>query len=92
MSGALTKYKSAVVLRTALTNAGALNAPVFDDDANTVTIPASTSAEFIIPPGDFLESGQVLKLKTGQKVVVKALPKAGYNLGSQITEWTFTGV
>ena len=92
MSGALTKYKSAVVFRTALTNAGALNAPVFDDGTNTVTIPASASAEFIIPPGDFLESGQVLKLKTGQKVTVKALPKAGYNLGAQTTEWTFTGV
>ena len=92
-SGALTKYKSAVVLRTSSTAAGAVPAPVFDGDNNTVTIPASDKVQYLIPPGTFLEGNQILKLKAGEVVKIKAAPLAGVKIATnQTTSWTFTGV
>lgn len=94
ISGALTKYKSALVFRNgAAANVAtpvAPEAPTFDAATNIVTIPASTKAEYIIPPGSPLEAGPV-QLKKGQTVQVKALPKHDnvFTPGST-KSWTFT--
>ena len=58
-----------------------------------MTIPASDKVQYLIPPGTFLEGNQILKLKAGEVVKIKAAPLAGVKIATnQTTSWTFTGV
>lgn len=85
VSGALTKPKSALVLRREPGTLVTPQAPSWDGGTNTITIPTQAGVEYRI-------NGSV---KTGSQVIeeatdVEAFPTTGYSFPSNITtDWSF---
>lgn len=85
VSGALTKPKSALVIRRATGTLATATAPSFDGATNTITIPTSTGVIYTI--NDAAVSGDVV-IDTDTTVV--AVADAGYYLAAGSTNsWTF---
>lgn len=86
LSGALTKPKSAIVVKRAQGTSVTPSAPSFDTATNTITIPSVTGVEYYIE--DERVDGEVEILETTE---VEASPAEGYyfNTGSTRT-WTFS--
>lgn len=86
LSGSLTKYKSALVIRRAEGTEVVPAAPAFDPETNTLTLPATTGVEYLV--NDEVESGEVV---ITEDVVVEAQPTDGYYFrGNSTTIWEFT--
>lgn len=90
VSGALTKIKSALVVRKV--DAGdvlvAPQEPVFD--GTNVTIPTQTGVDYLID-GVGVADGSVNAVADGDTVVVTATPEAGYYFATDAEdEWTYT--
>lgn len=84
-SGALTKPKSAVVIKRTPGTAAVPSSPSFDGDTNTITIPSITGVVYTIE-GIPVEGQEVITSTTE----VEAQPAEGYSFPSGATRsWTF---
>lgn len=84
-SGALTKLKSAVVVRRAMGDLVTPTSPSFDGDTNTITIPTKTGVDYQIE-GETKTGDVVIDKDT----VVTAVPQSGYDFPTGVTtNWTF---
>jgi len=87
MSGALTKPKSALVIRRDQGTEVTATAPSFDSATNTLTIPSQTGVEYLID-GAVVPAGDRVITETTD---VSAEPTTGYYLAPLSTRnWTFT--
>jgi len=87
MSGALTKPKSALVIRRDAGVEATATAPSFNTSTNTITIPAVTGVDYVID-GVVQAAGPVVIEQTTDVV---AEPKSGYYLAPLSTRnWTFS--
>lgn len=90
-SGALTKLRSALVLRST----AAANVLVDPQDparaGNTITVPTQTGVVYKNGVTNAtLTTGSPVTLTTGQTLAVKATPAAGYYFANNIDdEWTY---
>lgn len=96
LSGALTKIRSALVIRRA-SSGGTLATPVrpaFDSDSSEVTVATTTGVIYKNSDTDAtLTTGSPVSLDPGEVLNVKATPDTGYYFSdNQHDEWTFTGV
>lgn len=94
LSGALTKYKSAIrIWRTASTNV--LRTPVepsFNEATGVVTIPTVTGVVYKNAAGSTLTAGAQTALDLGDELYVKAVPGTNsYFSDNEDDEWTFEG-
>lgn len=88
ISGALTKPKSAVVIRSTEKKTATPKAPSFNRGTNTITIPTIEGVEYYI--GEEKKTGQVVITKTTE---VEARPANDYVFTDAVTTtWTFTYV
>jgi len=91
VSGALTKFKSAVVIKQATGTTVVATAPTFDEETNTITIPTVTGVQYYDvtdPTNDvLLSSGDTVITRTTD---VEARPSTGYSFahGSD-NDWVF---
>lgn len=86
LSGSLTKYKSALVIRRAAGTEVTPLAPGFEQETNTLTIPSTTGVEYLV--NDEVQTGTVV---ITEDVVVEAQPTDGYYFsGNTTTIWEFT--
>lgn len=86
-SGALTKIKSAVVVRRALGTIVTPTAPSFDGETNKVTIPSVTGVTYKINDEVKTAGDHVIT----EDVIVEAVPAEGYDFKTGITDsWVFT--
>lgn len=86
LSGALTKYRSAIKLRRASGTMVVPTDPGFDPETNTLTIPAITGVVYHV--NDKVSSGDVV---ITEDVVVEAFPEEGYYFrGNSQAIWEFT--
>lgn len=96
ISGALTKYKSALVVKTtAGTNAlVAPTAPTFVAATGVVTIPTKTGVVYKNgTTGDTLTAGAQTALDMDETLLVHAVPASGYYFADNANDdWSFTGV
>ena len=93
VSGALTKIRSALVIRKTASTAVLVTPtiPDFDTDAWEVTVPTITGVVYKDGEGDTLLTGTPVALLAGESFVVRALPTSGYYFESnQNDQWTFT--
>ncbi|ATN93658.1 capsid maturation protease [Streptomyces phage Scap1] len=94
LSGALTKIKSAQVIRTTA-SANVLVAPdkpTFVASTGVVTIPAKTGVVYKegSPTGSTLTAGAQTALDAGESMVVYAVPASGYYFATNAdSNWTF---
>jgi hypothetical protein len=93
VSGALTKIRSAVVVRKPV-GASTLAAPVepgFVEATGVVTIPATTGVVYRDASDDsVLSSGAQAALAPGESITVEAVPDTGYHFASnQEDQWMF---
>ena len=87
MSGALTKPKSALVIRRDQGTEVTATAPTFDSGTNTLTIPTKAGVEYLID-GTVVPAGNIVITETTD---VAAEPTTGYYLAPLSTRnWTFT--
>ena len=87
MSGALTKHRSAVVVRRAAGTEVVATAPTFDEETNTLTIPTTEGVQYFVNNEPATAGDQTITEDTW----VQADPKAGYFLKANSTaEWSFT--
>lgn len=93
VSGALTKPKSAMVLKYEAGNtAVAPDAPTFDRSTSTVTVPTVVGVEYIDANGDVVAAGDVV-LVPQETLILTAQPTTGnYFMGGHQTRWSFMGV
>lgn len=85
ISGALTKPKSAIVVRRQVGTAATATSPSFDGLTNTITIPTTTGVDYLI--GDEVVTGTVEILETTE---VEAQPQTGYYFPANTNRfWTF---
>lgn len=93
VSGALTKLKSAMVIKK-VAAADALvvpNAPTFNGETGVVTVVATTGVVYKDGDGVTLTAGAQPALADGESLTVVATPAAGkYFATSEDDEWTFT--
>jgi len=91
MSGALTKYKTALVFsRGAGTLVAAVTAPTFVTSTGVATLPAVTGVVWKMD-GVTKSSGAQTAIAAGATTVVTAEPASGYYFHHNIlTDWTFT--
>ena len=94
LSGALTKLRSAVIVKRAATG-GTLSAPVmpaFNEGTGVVTIPTTTGVVYRDASDDStLSAGAQAALADGESLVVEAVPASGYYFAdNQNDQWTFT--
>jgi len=92
LSGALTKIKSAQVIRkTAAANVlVAPDKPTFVSSTGVVTIPAKTGVVYKDGSGATLTAGAQPALAAGESMVVNAEPAAGYYFATNAADsWTF---
>jgi hypothetical protein len=93
VSGALTKIRSAVVIRRAAAGGtlAAPAAPTFDDTTNVVTVPATTGVQYVDQSdGTPLVAGAQPALAEGETLTVEARPTAGYYFSNNVNDqWTF---
>lgn len=86
LSGALVKYKSAVVVRRLEGTQASPTAPSFNGATNTITIPTTTGVDYQID-GENVTGSVIITENT----TVSAVPKTGYYFASNITrDWGFT--
>jgi len=91
LSGALTKLKSALILRVAPAGGAAVVpvAPTFDAATNTITVPTDANADYTID-GNPAADGSTFVVPDGTSVVVEATPAAGkYFTENYDTSWTY---
>ena len=91
LSGALTKIRSALVIRRAAAGS-TLATPVEPTFAsNVVTVPTTTGVVYKNKETDAtLTTGSPVTLTTGQSLTVEATPASGYHFSTnQEDEWTF---
>jgi HK97 family phage prohead protease len=87
LSGALTKPKSALVIRRNAGTEAVAAAPTFDSATNTLTIPNTTGVDYLID-GSVVPAGDRVIDETTD---VSAEPKSGFYLKDLSTRnWTFT--
>lgn len=85
LSGALTKPKSALVIRRELGTEATASAPSFDGPTNTITIPTAQGVNYLIDD-DVVTGSQVITKDT----TVTAEAKDGYYLATNSTrDWTY---
>jgi hypothetical protein len=92
ISGALTKIRSAMVIKRAAAGGTlvAPQAPTFDDTTGVVTIPTVANVEYKDDAGNTLTGAQP-PLAVGESLRVLAEPVGNYYFASnQDDEWTFT--
>ena len=91
-SGALTKYKSALVISRAAGTSVTPTAPTFDAGTGVVTIPAVTGVVYRNQDtGEALTSGAQNAIAIGATLSVEADPAEGYYFPGNIdTDWDFT--
>ncbi len=93
VSGALTKIRSAMVIRRAATGGTLANptAPTFNTDTNVVTVPTATGVVYKNKgTGATLTAGPQTALAEGASLTVEATPGSGYYFATnQDDEWTF---
>lgn len=80
VSGALTKFKSAVVIKRATGSTVVPTAPSFDEDTNTLTIPSTTGVDYY----DVTDPTNDVLLPSGPRTItrttdVEARPTSGYS-------------
>lgn len=86
LSGALIKWKSAIVVRRDAGTQVVPTAPSFDSDTNTITIPTVTGVVYKV--NDVVQTGDVV---IDQDSIVEASPDSGYYFRSNSdTLWEFT--
>lgn len=86
VSGALTKLKSAIVIRRNQGEPVTPTVPSFDGETNTITIPSKTGVNYTID-GDVVTGTKVITENT----TVEAVSEPGYYIpANTTTEWTFT--
>lgn len=86
-SGALTKPKSAIVIRRELGTLATVAAPSFNGATNVITIPTATGVDYLI--NDVIVASGAQPAITEDTTIVAA-PKANYYFSSNITtSWTF---
>lgn len=84
-SGALTKLKSAVVVRRALGTLVTPTGPSFNAPTNTITLPDVTGVEYFVDGVE--DAGEVV---ITEDVIVTAKPAAGYDFPTGVTTvWPF---
>lgn len=91
VSGALTRIRSAVIIKRAAAG-GTLATPVMPDFANNVVTVATTTGVEYQDKSDHsvLTTGSPVTLTEGQSLTVEAVPTTGYYFASnQNDEWTF---
>ena len=87
LSGALTKPKSAIVLKRAEGIAVVATAPQFDSATNTLTVPTTTGVDYTID-GEVITAGAV---EIDETVDVIAVAQDGYYIQpNTTTHWVFT--
>lgn len=86
ISGALTKPKSAIVIRRALGTAASVSAPSFDGGTNTITVPTAAGVQYLI--NDSVVTGNVVI--TEDTEIVAAATSGYYIPANSTTNWTFT--
>lgn len=86
LSGALVKYKSAIVFSRTEADEVVPTMPSFDSETNTITIPDITGVSYSI--NDDVVTGSVV---IEENTTVEAYPTIGYVFPTNInTSWTFT--
>jgi hypothetical protein len=95
VSGALTKWKSAIVLHAQASGdvlVDPVTAPTFVDSTGVVTIPAQANVTYKnYDSGATLSAGAQAALTEGQTLIVVAVPSSGHYF-AQDQVWTFTKV
>lgn len=97
VSGALVKYRSALVVQEFSGAGGMLpdpTAPTFDETSGVVTIPTTAHVNYVTVDDDGNESanlsaGAQTAIASGAYVTVRAKPAATYEFGSDAWSWTF---
>ena len=93
LSGALTKIRSAIVIKRAATGGTVANPtmPTFNETTGVVTIPTVTGVVYKNKgTGATLTAGAQTALAAGAEVTVEAVPASGYYFASnQDDQWTF---
>lgn len=93
LSGALTKLRSALVIKKsgATDTLAAPVAPTFDEDANTVTVATTTGVTYKDGAGNTLTTGSPVTLDEGETLTVYATPNTGYYFANNVDDqWTFS--
>lgn len=94
ISGALTKIRSAIVVKRAAAGSAVVapDAPTFNSSTNVVTIPTETGVVYKnADTGATLAAGAQAALAEGATLRVRAEPTTGYFFASnQDDEWSFT--
>jgi len=91
-SGALTKYKSALVVRRSAGTAvlAEPTAPSYNAATNTVTVPNDADSVYTrTDTGATLAGGATVVLAEGESVVIEATPAAGSYFATSENSWTF---
>ena len=87
MSGALTKYRTAVVIRRAEGTQVVPEAPTFDAASNTITIPSTAGVQYM-NGSEKVSSGPLV---ITEDTWISAEPKAGHYIkANSDVEWSFT--
>lgn len=94
LSGALTRWKAAVIIKRSSGTLATPNAPTFVPATGVVTIVATTGITYKNKEtGDTLSTGAQTPLELGETLEVEATPNTGYYLPYNFdADWTFTGV
>ena len=97
VSGALVKYRSALVIQEFSGAGGMLpdpTAPTFDETTGVVTIPTVTNVSYVTVADDGTESaaltpGAQTAIASGSYVTIRAKANATYEFASDAWSWTF---
>jgi hypothetical protein len=93
VSGALTRIRSALVIRRAAAGGtlAAPAAPTFDDTTDVVTVPATTGVVYQdASDNSVLAAGAQPALAAGESLTVVAVPASGYYFSNNVDDqWTF---
>lgn len=93
LSGALTKPKSALVVRRAsgATVLADPTAPTFNEDTGVITIPTDADATYVrTDTGATLTQGSTVNVPEGESLTIEAQPASGSYYATNANEWTFT--
>ena len=94
LCGALTQYKSALVINSVPSGAALTvpNDPTFDEETGVVTIVATTGVVYKDGEGNTLSTGAQAALDPGETMVVEAFPSSAsyYFADSDADDWSFT--
>lgn len=93
LSGALTKLRSALVIKKSGSGDTLATpvAPTFDEDTHTVTVATTTGITYKDGEGTTLTTGAPVALAEGESLTVYATPNTGYYFANNVDDqWTFT--